>query len=221
MTRDLRVVIVGGGHVGYHTAVRLENRGHDVVIVEKDEDRVDFLTEQYVATVIHGEGGRPSVLRQTDLERTDVVAALTNYGAMTNIGICATAQRIAPDVRTVARIDHGDDDEFGEMVDATVYPEELAAHAAANQVIEVSGGGVRTIEEVTADLELMEVRVEANAPAAGKRLDAVSFPRGALVVTDTRTGEFPTPETVLEPGVRYVLAVNAGVADEVVQLLRG
>ena len=221
MPQDLRVVIVGGGHVGYHTAVRLENRGHDVVIVEKDEDRVDFLTDQYVATVIHGQGGRPSVLRQTGLERSDVVAALTDYGAMTNLGICMTAQRIAPDVRTVARIDHGDDDEFGEMVDAVVYPEELAAHAAANEVIQVSGGGVRTIEEVTADLELTEVRVEPGAPAAGKSLESVSFPRGALVVTDTRTSEFPTPETVLEPGVRYVLAVHADVADEVVRLLRG
>lgn len=221
MTQDLRVVIVGGGHVGYHTARRLERRGHDVVIVEKDEDRVEFLNDQYVATVIHGEGGRPSVLRQTGLERSDVVASLTNYGAMTNIGICTTAQKIAPEIRTVARIDHGDDEEFGEMVDAVVFPEDLAAHAAANEVIAVSGGHVRTIEEVTDDLELVEVRVEAAAPAAGKRLDEVSFPRGALVVTDGRTGEFPTPETVLEPGARYVLAMQTGVTDEVVRLLRG
>jgi len=221
MSKDLRVVIVGGGHVGYHTAVRLDDRGHDVTIVEKDEDRVEFLGDQYVATVINGEGGRPSVLRQTNLENSDVMAALTDYGAMTNIGICATAQRIAPDVRTVARIDHGDDEEFGEMVDATVYPEALAAHAAANEVIEVSGGGVRTIEEVTDDLELMEVRVEADAPVAGRTLTEVSFPRGALVVTDTRTGRFPTAETTLEPGVQYVLAVRADVADEVVRLLRG
>lgn len=221
MSKDLRVVIVGGGHVGYHTAVRLDDRGHDVTIVEKDEDRVEFLGDQYVATVINGEGGRPSVLRQTGLERSDVIAALTDYGAMTNVGICATAQRIAPEVRTVARIDHGDDEEFGEMVDATVYPEALAAHAAANEVIEVSGGGVRTIEEVTDDLELMEVRVAESAPAAGRTLDEVSLPRGALVVTDTRTGQFPTAETTLEPGVQYVLAVQVGVADEVVRLLRG
>lgn len=40
-------------------------------------------------------------------------------------------------------------------------------------------------------------------------------------MTDTRTGEFPTAETVLEPGVRYVLAVQTSVTDEVVQLLRG
>lgn len=55
----------------------------------------------------------------------------------------------------------------------------------------------------------------------GRRLDEVTFPRGALVVTEFDTGEFPTPETVLEPGKRYVLAVQAAVTDEVVRLLRG
>lgn len=221
MGTDLRVVIVGGGHVGYHTAHRLANRGHDVVIIEKDEDRVEFLSDQYIATVIHGDGGRPSILRQADLKRADVLASLTNYGAMTNIGICMTGQRIAPDARTVARIDHGDDEEYEEMVDAVVFPEELAAHAAANEVIDVSDGGVRTIEEVSDDLELVEITVSRDAPVAGKTLEAVALPRGAVVVADKTSGPFPGPDTVLAPGGQYVLAVKADVTDEVVRLLRG
>jgi trk system potassium uptake protein TrkA len=221
MNGDLRIVIVGGGHVGYHTARRLANRGHDIVIVEKDEDRVEFLNDEYIATVIQGDGGRPSVLRQTNLDRTDVFASLTNYGAMTNLGICMTAQRLAPDLSTVARIDHGDDEEFAEMVDAVVYPEDLAAHEAANSIIDVGGGGVRTIEEVTDDLELVEVEVTPDAPAAGKSLSAVAFPRGAVVVAVQHSGEFPGPETVLEPGARYILAVQSSVTDEAVRLLRG
>ena len=221
MGTDLRVVIVGGGHVGYHTAHRLANRGHEIVIVEKDEDRAEFLSDQYIAAVIQGDGGRPSVLRQTDLERTDVLASLTNYGAMTNIGICMTGKRIAPDIRTVARIDHGDDKEYEEMVDAVVYPEALAAHAAANQVIGVSDGGVRTIEEVTDDLELVEITVSGTAPVAGKTLEAVALPRGAVVVADKASGQFPGPDTVLDPGGQYVLAIKADVTDEVVRLLRG
>ncbi|ESS06340.1 MAG: K+ transport system, NAD-binding component, partial [uncultured archaeon A07HB70] len=188
---------------------------------EKDEDRVEFLTDQYVATVIQGDGGRPSILRQTDLESADVVASLTDYGSMTNLGICMTARRIEPDIRTVARIDHGDDAEYEEMVDAVVYPEELAAHAAANDVTAVTGGGVRTIEEVTPELDLIEIEVAADAPVAGKRLDEVALPRGAWVVTCPQQDGFPSPETVFEAQSRYVLAVGAPVVDEVIQLLRG
>jgi trk system potassium uptake protein TrkA len=221
MSNDLRIVIVGGGRVGYHTAQRLDNRGHDIVIVEKDDERVQFLSDQYIASVIHGDGGRPSVLKEAQLDRSDVIAGLTRYGAMTNVGICMTAQRIAPELKTVARIDHGDHEEFEEIVDAVVYPEELAAHAAANDIIEVSGGGVRTIEEITDRLELVEIEVAERAPAAGKTLDAVSFPRGAVVVAEQHTGEFPGPDMVLEPGVQYILAVRTEVTDEVVRLLRG
>ena len=221
MSADLRVVIVGGQHVGYHAARRLSDRGHDVVVVEKDRERVEFLSEQYDATVIHGDGGRRSILRQAGLDRSDIVAALTGYGAMTNIGICAMAAEIEPDIGTVARIDHGDREEYAGLVDRVVYPEELAAHAATNEIVHVAGGGVRTIEQVTGDLTLLELTVAADAPVAGRELRDVAFPRGAVVVAGRDSNQLPGPEMVLEPGFRYVVAVKTDISDEVVRLLRG
>lgn len=221
MSADLRVVIVGGHHVGYHAARQLSERGHDVVIVEKDRDRVEFLSDQYDATIIHGDGGRRSVLKQAGLDRSDVLAALTGYGAMTNIGICSMATEIEPDVGTVARIDHGDRDEYTGLVDRVVYPEELAAHAATNEIIHVAGGGVQTIEEVTGDLSLLELTVAGDAPVADRELREVSFPRGAVVVAGRDSNQLPGPEMVLEPGFRYLVAVRTGISDEVVRLFRG
>jgi trk system potassium uptake protein TrkA len=211
MANDLRAVVVGGGHVGYHAAKHLHDRGHDVVIVEKDPDRVEFLSEQYIATV----------LEQAGLGRSDVVAALTDYGSMTNVGICKMAEHVEPGIRTVARIDHGDTDEYEEMIDEVVYPEQLAAHAATNAIMTATGSGVRTIEEVANDLELIEVTVSGDAPVAGKRLDEVSLPRGAVVVADKSGNRLPGPDTVLDAGNRYVLALHTDVSDEVVRLLRG
>ena len=221
MEGDFRVVVVGGGHVGFHAARRLDARGHDVVVIEKDEDRAAYISDQYVATVIQGKGGRPSVLREADLGRADVLAALTDYGSMTNLGICMTAQRMTTDLRTVARIDHGNDEEYERMVDAVVYPEQLAAHVATNEVINVAGGGVRTIEQVSDDLELVEITVAPDAPVAGRRLADVSFPRGAVVVADRDHERFPGPDTVLSAGNRYILAIEASVTDDAVRLLRG
>jgi trk system potassium uptake protein TrkA len=221
MSDDLRIVIVGGGRVGYHTASRLENRGHNIVMIEDDRDRVEFLSDQYMATVIEGNGGRPSILREAGLERSDVIAALTSGGAMTNIGICMTARRIAPEIKTVARIDGGSREEYEELVDAIVYPEALAARTAANEVIDVSAGGVRTIEELTGEIELLEIEITEEAPAAGKELRNVAFPRGAIIVASQSDGTFPQAQTVLEAGDQFILAVKTGVSDEVVRLLRG
>ena len=221
MAEDLRVVIVGGQHVGYHAARHLSERGHDIVIIEKDRDRVEFLSEQYDATIIQGDGGRQSILRQADLERSDVLAALTGYGAMTNIGICTMAADLEPDIGTVARIDHGERDEYTGLVDQVVYPEELAAHAATNEIIHVAGGGVQTIEEVTGDITVLELTVAADAPVAGRELSDVAFPRGAVVVAGRDSNQLPGPEMVLEPGFRYLVTVRTDISDEVVRLFRG
>jgi trk system potassium uptake protein TrkA len=221
MAEDLRVVIVGGQHVGYHAARHLSERGHDIVIIEKDRDRVAFLSEQYDATIIQGDGGRQSILRQADLGRSDVLAALTGYGAMTNIGICTMAADLEPDIGTVARIDHGERDEYTGLVDQVVYPEELAAHAATNEIIHVAGGGVQTVEEVTGDITVLELTVAGDAPVAGRELSDVAFPRGAVVVAGRDSNQLPGPEMVLEPGFRYLVTVRTDISDEVVRLFRG
>ena len=221
MSADLRVVIVGGQHVGHHAAQQLSERGHNVVIIEKDPDRVEFLSDQYDATVIHGDGGRRSILRQAGLDRSDVVAALTGYGAMTNVGICTMAKNVEPDIGTVARIDHGDKDEYVGLVDEVVYPEELAAHAATNEIVHVAGGGVQTVQHVTGDLILLELTVSKTAPVADRELQDVAFPRGAVVVAGRDNNQLPGPEMVLEPELRYLVAVKTAVSDEVVRLFRG
>jgi len=221
MSKDLRAIVVGGGHLGYHMAELLDKRGHEVVIIEQDRHRCEYLTDQYCATVIEGDGTRPSVLRQAQPGRSDVIASMIGDRTGTNIGVCMTAERIAPDIRTVARIDHGDDEEYAELVDAVVYPEELAAHAGVNKVMDVTGSGLRTIEEVTRNLELIEITVAENAPAAGKQFRDVGFPTGSLVICSREAQSFATGETIAEPGSTFVMAVNPEIADEVVRLMRG
>lgn len=221
MDKDLRVIVVGGGTVGYHVADRLDRRGHDVVIVEADSERCKYLTDEYVATVIEGDATRPSVLRQAQPERSDVITSLIGESAGTNIGICMTAQRLAPDIKTVARIDHGEDEDYSDMIDAAVSPERLAANATTNQVLEVAGGGVRTIEEVTQQLELLEIEVTEDAPAAGKQFSEIRFPTGSLVIQHEGDERLASGESVLTPGEKYIVATNPESADELVRLFRG
>lgn len=221
MSKDLRAVIVGGHHIGYHTARHLKERGHEVVIVEKDSERVEYLSEQYTATVIHGDGSRQDVLKQAGLEQSDVIAALTGYGAMTNIGICLMANNLEEGINTVARIDHGNRAEYTGMVDRVVYPEQLAAHAATNEIMRAAGRDVQTLEQISEDLELVEIRVAGGAPVAGHRLEEVSFPRGTVIISARESDSLPGPEMELTAGNRYVVAVHTDVSDEVVRLFRG
>lgn len=215
-TKDLRVIVAGGGQVGLRVARVLNDRGHTVVLIEEEDERVEELTEEWIASVIVGDAARPSILRQAQPDRSDVVAALTDDEAA-NFAICTAAQRMA-EIQTVMRTTSEPDELYEQYVDGVVYPGNLVARAAVNEII---GRGVRTLEDVSGDLEIIEVEVAAEAPAAGRRLDEVRLPRGSLIVSDAAGGRIGGPDTVLEAGNRYIVAVESDVADEVINLLRG
>jgi trk system potassium uptake protein TrkA len=215
MTLD--IIIAGGGRVGFETAVLLDTRGHDVTVVESDGDRCEEMADEYVATIIQGDASDPNILRQADVEGSDVIAGLTGVPGL-NLAICMEAGEMHPEIRTVARIAERDQERYERFVDETVFPEGAGARVAAN---EIEGSDVRTLADVTGTLDILDVRVEEGAPAAGKELSSVRFPSGTLVISNEDGERIARPETTLTPGKRYVIAVEPDVADEVMNLLRG
>jgi trk system potassium uptake protein TrkA len=216
MSAANRIVIAGMGRVGLRTAELLDSRGHDVAMIETDPLRVEEVSEAYIGTVVEGDASRPEVLRQAEPGRATAVAALTGH-AGTNFAICMLARQLAG-VRTVMRADAPGDEGYGEFVDTLVYPEGLGGRAAANAIV---GDAVHTVEEMSGDLELLRIRVVEGAPAAGRTLDEVRLPRGSLIVAAEDGDRIGGPETVLEPGRRYLVAVESDVADEVMNLFQG
>jgi len=217
MMQDKRMVIAGGGRVGFKTAEILDERGHDVLIIERDEDLCDRIADAYVATVIQGDASDPDILEQADIENRDVIAALTGETGL-NLAVCMAAKELSPGIRTVARIERTSGEGYTRFVDAVLFPELAGARVAANEMV---GSDVETIADVTGTLDIMQVRVAEGAPAAGKRLSEVRFPAGTLVISDDDGERVARPDTVLDPGKRYVVAVEPDVVDEVLNLLRG
>lgn len=217
MTGKLNVVVCGAGRVGFETVRRLDGYGHDVTVVEADTERCDAVADEYIATVIQGDASDPGVLEQAGVADADAVAGLTGNSGI-NLAACVLAREYNPEARTVARIDSAGQERYDEFVDAVVFPERAGGRAAANEVL---AGEVETLADVTGDVEIMEIRVEEGAAAAGRTLSEVRFPAGTLVVSADDGDRIARPDTVLTPGRRYVVATEPGVADEVVNLLRG
>jgi trk system potassium uptake protein TrkA len=217
MSRKINAVVAGAGRVGFEAVKRLRGYGHDVTVVEPDQDRCDVVADEYVATVICGDASDPDVLEQAGIENADVVGALTGDSGV-NLAVCVLAREFDEEIRTVARIDANSQERYGEFVDEVVFPERAGGRAATNEML---AGGVETLEDVTGDLDITMVRVEEGAPAANRALSDVRFPAGTLVISNDDGQRIAGPDTTLEPGRRYIVAVEPGVADEVVNLLRG
>ncbi|WP_263785169.1 potassium channel family protein [Salinibacter grassmerensis] len=210
-SENLHIIIAGAGRVGHRTARVLRDQGHDAYLIDKEPDTVENARQALQSTVIEGDATDPNVLAQADPERADVLAALTETGA-TNFAICAVVKHLTDDIRTVARIERPDQlDEEGKFFDRVVYPERAGAKSAVNQIL---AGDTRVFEDVTSDLDVLEIQVAPEAPVAGKKLGAAQLPDQSHVVFDVTNDELPEPGTELVPGHRYLIAAAPGVTRE-------
>ena len=211
------VVVAGGGRVGQRVAERFADRGRRVTVVDPDPDRdPDAEPTDGSIEYVAGDATRPSTLREALGEGTDVLGALTDRGD-TNLAVCMVAKQLHPGVRTVARIEEADGDEYAEFVDEVYFPERASVRAATNAL---AGSDVRSLEGVTGDLELLDVRVDYDAPAAGEVVEDV-LPEGSVVVARADGHVAVQHATKLVAGRRYVVAADRDVVDAVLRQFRG
>ena len=73
----MRFVFIGSGSLAILTGRMLAERGHEVVIIERDRALIDAAQDELDAGFIHGDGTRPAMLREADPEATDLLFCLT------------------------------------------------------------------------------------------------------------------------------------------------
>jgi len=215
MAETPHVVIAGSGRVGHRVAEHFADRGSEVTVIDPDSDAVDAVEDARI-DVRQADATKPSVLRDAVTDRTAVVGALTDKED-TNLVVCMAAKRFAPEVRTVARIQDREGDEYGEYVDEVYFPERASVRAAVNAL---TGSDVRTIEEVTGELEVLDIRIDYDAPAADAVVSEV-FPEGSVVIAETDGHVAVQHSTQLVGGRRYLIAADRDVVGTVIELCRG
>ena len=101
-----KIVIVGGGNIGFNLAKNLEadSEGVRVKIIEKNKDRAEFIANELNNTiVINGDGLDEDVLREANIEEAETVLSLTNDDE-DNIMVSVLAEKNNPNKRTIALV---------------------------------------------------------------------------------------------------------------------
>lgn len=209
------IVIAGGGRVGHRVAQRFRDRGCTATVIDPDPDTAERVGGDGIE-YLRGDATKPAVLRDAITDRTTVVGALTDR-TDTNLVVCMAAKRSSSELRTVARIDDESGDEYSEYVDEVYFPERASVRAAVNAL---TGSDVRTLEEVTGDLEILDIRIDYEAPAAGEVV-ADSLPEGSVVIAATDGNVAVQHSTKLVAGRRYLIAADQDVVNEVIRQCRG
>jgi len=99
----MKVVIAGGGTVGFETARHLIAEKKDVVIIERDSERVKFLASHLDCLVIGADASDVDALRQAGDGDVAFFVAVTSSDE-TNLICCGIAEMVFPKARRIARI---------------------------------------------------------------------------------------------------------------------
>ncbi len=218
----MRAIVVGAGEVGYHIAKRLDQEGHDVIIIEENAAVKERVEKELDVMTILGNGASPAALEAAGVRKTDLLIAVTDEDEVNLVisllakeyGVATTIARARnPEFSKSAFLQSG-----GRLgIDTLINPNQAVAEEIARLVHTPAAAQVAFFAE--GKVELLGIDVRPEAPALRQRLkDLRSFQaqHPFIVTAISRNDELQIPygETVIEPGDRlYVVAHRDDIPD--------
>ena len=101
-----KILIIGGGNIGFNLAKNIEQSFDDtrIKIIEKDKSRAEYIANELNnSIVINGNGLEEDVLNEANLEEIETVLALTNDDE-DNLMVSVLVEKFSKDKRTMALI---------------------------------------------------------------------------------------------------------------------
>ncbi len=204
----MKIVIIGAGQVGAFLARELSTE-HDIVIIENDKPRADWVKDNYDVMSINGNGEDPSVLNTAELDKADILLAVSGDDT-TNI--LSTFYAHFKGVESVVlRLRNPDNVQYINMLGnpniSVVNPGEIISTKLVNLISAPFAWKAETFADEK--VELFKLKVEENTDVVGKPLKDLGPATSWIFVGISKDGviSIPTGETTLVPG-DYVYALG-------------
>jgi trk system potassium uptake protein TrkA len=193
------ILIAGGGKLGYYLAKALIQAGQEVVVIEKIQDKVNYINEELGSLAIVGDACDPGVLGDSGAERAEMVVAVTGDDE-DNLIICQVAKNRFNVGFAIARVNNPrNEDIFKRLgIDAPVSAtniiltmiEDEIAHKGVMTSLAIKRGGI----------EIVETRITHESPARGMALRSIRIPSQCTVAMVLRGNEtiIPDGDTILK-----------------------
>lgn len=202
-------IIVGGGRVGQSLAKSLLSAGHEVLLIDKEEAVCEAVKEELGSVCMLGDGSEVPILSEAGVERADLLVAVTGSDE-DNLVACQVAKHRFRVPRCIARVNNPDNETLFKRlgIDVTVSSINLILGRIEQEIPSHLFTHLLTLDD--SRLEVLEIKIPANAVAVGKMVNELLLPPGsalALLVRKEQSPRIPAPETVLE-AEDVVLAVT-------------
>lgn len=216
------VLIIGAGRTGSHLASLLVSQGHEVRIIEGRADILANAHHELPTEIIYeGDGTDPQVLEAMEIQRANVLAAVTSDDA-DNLIAASLAKQQYNVRRVIGRVNN--------PRNAWLFTPEFGVDVALNQADimaklieeEMSLGDMMTMMKLRrGKFSLVEEKIASNALAVGKVVKELALPTNCVISGIIRHGEMIMPRgmTTLEEGDEILALVDDPAREQLARLL--
>ena len=206
----MKVAVAGAGNVGQFVASDLVRRGHEVILIDEDENLISQHKHEINCQWVHADACEPLSLREMGLETCDVMVAATGDDKVNLVSSLLAKQEFAIP-RVLARVNHPKNEWlFNETwgVDVSVSPPHLLTSLVEEAV--TVGDLVTLLRLEQGKALLVEFTLDEESPSAGKVIQELEIPRDCAIVAIVRNDHVivPRDETPLMVGDE-VLALSS------------
>jgi trk system potassium uptake protein TrkA len=217
------IIVIGGGKVGYYLARALLDEGHEILVVEKNPDRTEFICSELGSVCVRGDGCEVATLTEVGTGRAEMFIAVTGDDE-DNLVACQVAKHKFNVPRTIARINNPKNETIFKKlgIDVTVsstniilenIEEEVPTHPLTH-LLDIRDKG----------LEIVEVKIPPDSKTVGKAVKELPLPKGSvlsLIIRSQQKPIIPTANTVLQAEDQIIAATTPESEDELRTALRG
>ena len=223
----MKVVIIGGGEVGFHAAKALCGENHDITIVDIDPAKTKRASDHIDVITVEGNGASPNTLREAVVEDADLVLSLTRTDEV-NLIASQQAHKMGAK-KIIARLRNEQytrrdsiirPESFG--IDLVIHPEKAASdeivrlvrHSYATQAMDFEGGR----------MEMIGFRLDKNCPIATKTIREIceeneDFRFGVVAVTRNGSTEVPWSDFIFREGDTCYFIFKKDYLDQIMEML--
>ena len=185
-----RLIIAGGGNIGYQVARALED-DHSIKIIEYSKERCQYISERLNDTlVLHGSAADQDLLLDENIDKTDVFLALTNDDEV-NIMASLLAKRLG--VRSVMTLINNPvyaNLIQGGEIDIAISPQQATTSVLLAHVRKGDTVSANSLRRGAA--EAMEIIVHGDnksSKVVGRTVGEINAPSGVTIAALVRDGE--------------------------------
>lgn len=180
----MKVLVVGGGTVGYYLSKTLLTRGDRLYLIEKDPGTAKRLAEELDIPVICGDGTEVGTLESASIADADAVIAVTGSDE-NNLVCCQLASSLFHKEKVVSKVnDPKNTGIFKQLKVGT------AVSGIDNMVKllerEMETSRIKELLEVGEDASIREILLPEPYALAGTRLVQLKLPSTCIIISITR-----------------------------------